>query len=73
MTPNALNYIVHKTLLKSLQKHYQTIFSRFLATTTFVPAENTLHIPGRVRSMLPKAFEMVGGISHRARGWALFS
>jgi hypothetical protein len=44
MTPNALNmHIVHKTLLKSLHKHYQTVFSRFLATTTFVPAENTRH------------------------------
>jgi hypothetical protein len=33
MTPNALNlhYIVHKTLLKSLQKYCQTVFSRFLA------------------------------------------
>jgi hypothetical protein len=42
MTPNALNinmHIVHKTLLKSLQKHCQTVFSGFLSTTIFVPAE----------------------------------
>jgi hypothetical protein len=39
---NALNiHILHKTLLKSLQKHRQMVFSRFLATTIFVPAENT--------------------------------
>jgi hypothetical protein len=42
MTSNALN-IVHKTLLKSLQKHCQTVFSRFLLITIFIPAENTRH------------------------------
>jgi hypothetical protein len=36
MTPNALN-------MHDLQKYYQVVFSRFLATTTFVPAENTQH------------------------------
>jgi hypothetical protein len=43
MTPNALNmhtYIVPKTLLKSLQKHCQTVFSRFLSMTIFIPAED---------------------------------
>jgi hypothetical protein len=30
-------------MLKSLQKHCQTVFSRFLAATIFVPAENTRH------------------------------
>jgi hypothetical protein len=42
--------IVHKTLLKSLQEHYQTVFSRFLVTTTFVPAENTRdsEFPGHI-------------------------
>jgi hypothetical protein len=33
--------MVHETLLKSLQKYCQMVFSRFLATTIFVPAENT--------------------------------
>jgi hypothetical protein len=32
-----------KTLLKSLQKHCQTVFSRFLSMTIFIPAENTRH------------------------------
>jgi hypothetical protein len=43
-------YIVHKTLLKAFQEHYQMVFSRFLATTTFVPAENTRHseFPGHI-------------------------
>jgi hypothetical protein len=36
-------YIVHKTLLKSLQKHCQTVFSRFLSMTIFILAENTRH------------------------------
>jgi hypothetical protein len=31
MTPNALNMHSSKTLLKSLQKHCQTVFSRFLS------------------------------------------
>jgi hypothetical protein len=47
MTPNALNmHIVHKTFVKKVQKHYQTVFSQFWATTTLaclVPAENTRH------------------------------
>jgi hypothetical protein len=44
MTPNALNmHIVHKTLLKSLQKHCQMVFSRFLSMTISIPAENTWH------------------------------
>jgi hypothetical protein len=34
---------VHKTLLRSLQKHCQMVFSRFLSTTIFIPAENTRH------------------------------
>jgi hypothetical protein len=44
MTPNTLKYayIVHKTLLKSLQKPCQTVFSRFLSTI-FILAENTRH------------------------------
>jgi hypothetical protein len=44
MTPNALNMDCisnSKTLLKSLQKHCQTVFSRFLSMTIFIPAENT--------------------------------
>jgi hypothetical protein len=32
-----------KTLLKSLQKHCQTVFSKFLSRTIFIPAENTRH------------------------------
>jgi hypothetical protein len=40
MTPNVM-HIVHKTLLKSPQKHCQTVFSRFLSMTIFIPAENT--------------------------------
>jgi hypothetical protein len=44
MTPNVLNmHIVHKTLLKSLQKHCQAVFSRFLSMTILIPAENTRH------------------------------
>jgi hypothetical protein len=30
-------------LLKSLQKYCQTVFSRFLSMTIFIPAENTRH------------------------------
>jgi hypothetical protein len=45
MTPNALN---HKTLLKSLQKHCQMVFSRFLATTLFIPAEKHSEFPGHI-------------------------
>jgi hypothetical protein len=42
MTPNALNmHHSSKTLLKSLQKHCQTVFSRFLSMTIFIPAEDT--------------------------------
>jgi hypothetical protein len=38
------------TLLKSLQKHCQMVFSRFLAMTIFIPAENTQHseFPGHI-------------------------
>jgi hypothetical protein len=32
-----------KTLLKSLQKHCQTVFSRFLSMVIFIPAENIQH------------------------------
>jgi hypothetical protein len=41
MTPNALN--MHTTLLKSLQKHCQMVFSRLWSMTIFIPAENTRH------------------------------
>jgi hypothetical protein len=44
MTPNALNmHYSSKTLLKSLQKHCQTVFSKILSITVFFPAENTWH------------------------------
>jgi hypothetical protein len=40
------NTVVNGTLLKTLQKHCQTVFSiRFWTATSFVPAENTWHIP----------------------------
>jgi hypothetical protein len=47
--------IVHKTLSKSLQKHCQTVFSRFLSMTIFIPAENTHHSekPGQNPLALP--------------------
>jgi hypothetical protein len=38
------NNMTHKTLLKSLQKHCQMVFSRFLSMTIFIPAENTWQI-----------------------------
>jgi hypothetical protein len=40
---NALNMHSSKPLLKSLQKQCQTVFSRFLSMTIFIPAENTRH------------------------------
>jgi hypothetical protein len=35
--------VITSVLLKSLQKHCQTVFSRFLSMTIFIPAENTRH------------------------------
>jgi hypothetical protein len=50
-------HIIHK----SLQKHSQTVFSRFLAATTFVPAKNTRHseFPGHIPDCT-KAMDEIG-------------
>jgi hypothetical protein len=50
MTPKALDMHSSKTLLKSLQKHCQTVFSRFLSMNIFIPAENTRHSTYPVKS-----------------------
>jgi hypothetical protein len=45
-----LHDMTHKTFLNSLQKHCQMVFSRFMATTIVIPAENTRHseFPGHI-------------------------
>jgi hypothetical protein len=51
-------FIVHKTLLKSLQEHCQMVFSSFWVTAIFIPAENTWHseFPGHI-AVLPYCFD----------------
>jgi hypothetical protein len=59
-----MNIIVHKTLLKTLQKHCQTVFSRFLSMTIFIPAEKKT---GTIRKTWPESWMSVLHLVHRMR------
>jgi hypothetical protein len=64
----------YKALLRSLQKHCQMVFSRFVSTTIFIPAENTLHSekPGQnseIKCMERRRCPIHGFYAEKCRKW----